>query len=149
MTATTPETSATTGSEGTGASTGTGQLRTGDRRARRLSFPFKLALGRPEDPRWVRARAADRHWGSVSVGIECIGMVSARRRTRRMCLQETWLRWADVDLDTVRDQRAYPVRINHPSDAHPAAYAWTQGVVCRSLAARAAADLGGFADHAA
>ncbi|GAA1586475.1 RNA polymerase sigma-70 factor [Kribbella sancticallisti] len=26
-------------------------------------------------------------------------------------LQETWLRWADVDLATVRDQRAYLVRI--------------------------------------
>src|SRR5690606_169552 len=26
-------------------------------------------------------------------------------------LQETWLRWARVDLDTVRDQRAYLVRI--------------------------------------
>ncbi|MER7202789.1 RNA polymerase subunit sigma-24 [Streptomyces sp. CB01635] len=26
-------------------------------------------------------------------------------------LQETWLRWADVDLDTVRDHRAYLVRI--------------------------------------
>ncbi len=26
-------------------------------------------------------------------------------------LQETWLRWADVDLDAVRDQRAYLVRI--------------------------------------
>jgi RNA polymerase sigma-70 factor (TIGR02957 family) len=26
-------------------------------------------------------------------------------------LQETWLRWIDVDLDTVRDQRAYLVRI--------------------------------------
>jgi RNA polymerase sigma-70 factor (TIGR02957 family) len=26
-------------------------------------------------------------------------------------LQEAWLRWADVDLDTVRDQRAYLVRI--------------------------------------
>ena len=26
-------------------------------------------------------------------------------------LQETWLRWADVDLVTVRDQRAYLVRI--------------------------------------
>jgi RNA polymerase sigma-70 factor (ECF subfamily) len=26
-------------------------------------------------------------------------------------LQETWLRWADVDLDTVRDQRAYLVQI--------------------------------------
>jgi RNA polymerase sigma-70 factor (ECF subfamily) len=26
-------------------------------------------------------------------------------------LQETWLRWADVDLDIVRDQRAYLVRI--------------------------------------
>ncbi|MFE0515161.1 RNA polymerase sigma-70 factor [Streptomyces sp. NPDC058964] len=26
-------------------------------------------------------------------------------------LQETWLRWADVDLDTVRDERAYLVRI--------------------------------------
>ncbi len=26
-------------------------------------------------------------------------------------LQETWLRWADVDLDTVRDRRAYLVRI--------------------------------------
>ncbi|HTI78615.1 MAG TPA: RNA polymerase sigma-70 factor [Mycobacterium sp.] len=26
-------------------------------------------------------------------------------------LQETWLRWMDVDLDTVRDQRAYLVRI--------------------------------------
>jgi RNA polymerase sigma-70 factor (ECF subfamily) len=26
-------------------------------------------------------------------------------------LQETWLRWADVDLGTVRDQRAYLVRI--------------------------------------
>jgi RNA polymerase sigma-70 factor (ECF subfamily) len=26
-------------------------------------------------------------------------------------LQETWLRWAAVDLDTVRDQRAYLVRI--------------------------------------
>jgi RNA polymerase sigma-70 factor (TIGR02957 family) len=26
-------------------------------------------------------------------------------------LQETWLRWVDVDLDTVRDQRAYLVRI--------------------------------------
>ena len=26
-------------------------------------------------------------------------------------LQETWLRWANVDLDTVRDQRAYLVRI--------------------------------------
>lgn len=26
-------------------------------------------------------------------------------------LQETWLRWSDVDLDTVRDQRAYLVRI--------------------------------------
>src|SRR5918996_1615702 len=26
-------------------------------------------------------------------------------------LQETWLRWADVDLDTVRDQRAYLVRV--------------------------------------
>jgi RNA polymerase sigma-70 factor, ECF subfamily len=26
-------------------------------------------------------------------------------------LQETWLRWADVDLSTVRDQRAYLVRI--------------------------------------
>ncbi len=25
-------------------------------------------------------------------------------------LQETWLRWAGVDLDTVRDQRAYLVR---------------------------------------
>jgi RNA polymerase sigma-70 factor (ECF subfamily) len=25
-------------------------------------------------------------------------------------LQETWLRWADVDLDTVRDRRAYLVR---------------------------------------
>jgi RNA polymerase sigma-70 factor (TIGR02957 family) len=26
-------------------------------------------------------------------------------------LQETWLRWSDVDLDTVRDQRAYLARI--------------------------------------
>ena len=26
-------------------------------------------------------------------------------------LQETWQRWADVDLDTVRDQRAYLVRV--------------------------------------
>jgi RNA polymerase sigma-70 factor (ECF subfamily) len=26
-------------------------------------------------------------------------------------LQETWLRWADVDLDSVRDERAYLVRI--------------------------------------
>jgi hypothetical protein len=26
-------------------------------------------------------------------------------------LQETWLRWASVDLDTVRDQRAYLVRV--------------------------------------
>lgn len=26
-------------------------------------------------------------------------------------LQETWMRWVDVDLDTVRDQRAYLVRI--------------------------------------
>ncbi|MGY0061474.1 RNA polymerase sigma-70 factor [Streptomyces sp. LZ34] len=26
-------------------------------------------------------------------------------------LQETWLRWSDVDLDTVRDRRAYLVRI--------------------------------------
>ncbi|WP_461012684.1 RNA polymerase sigma-70 factor, partial [Streptosporangium sandarakinum] len=26
-------------------------------------------------------------------------------------LQETWLRWADVDLDTVRDRRAYLVKI--------------------------------------
>jgi len=26
-------------------------------------------------------------------------------------LQETWLRWAGVDLDTVRDQRAYLVRV--------------------------------------
>ncbi|RIQ11315.1 RNA polymerase sigma-70 factor [Jiangella rhizosphaerae] len=26
-------------------------------------------------------------------------------------LQETWLRWVDVDLDTVRDQRSYLVRI--------------------------------------
>ena len=26
-------------------------------------------------------------------------------------LQETWLRWADVDLAMVRDQRAYLVRI--------------------------------------
>lgn len=26
-------------------------------------------------------------------------------------LQETWLRWSDVDLDTVRDQRAYLVRV--------------------------------------
>ncbi|MEX0667645.1 MAG: RNA polymerase sigma-70 factor [Acidimicrobiia bacterium] len=26
-------------------------------------------------------------------------------------LQETWLRWTDVDLDTVRDRRAYLVRI--------------------------------------
>jgi RNA polymerase sigma factor (sigma-70 family) len=26
-------------------------------------------------------------------------------------LQETWLRWANVDLDTVRDQRAYLVRV--------------------------------------
>jgi len=26
-------------------------------------------------------------------------------------LQETWLRWSNVDLDTVRDQRAYLVRI--------------------------------------
>ena len=26
-------------------------------------------------------------------------------------LQETWLRWADVDLDTVRDQRAYLVQV--------------------------------------
>ncbi|GIF63809.1 RNA polymerase sigma24 factor [Asanoa ishikariensis] len=26
-------------------------------------------------------------------------------------LQETWLRWVDVDLDTVRDQRAYLVQI--------------------------------------
>jgi len=26
-------------------------------------------------------------------------------------VQETWLRWVDVDLDTVRDQRAYLVRI--------------------------------------
>ena len=26
-------------------------------------------------------------------------------------LQETWMRWTGVDLDTVRDQRAYLVRI--------------------------------------
>src|SRR6266487_3187151 len=26
-------------------------------------------------------------------------------------LQETWLKWVGVDLDTVRDQRAYLVRI--------------------------------------
>src|SRR4051794_7938465 len=26
-------------------------------------------------------------------------------------LQETWLRWAEVDLDEVRDERAYLVRI--------------------------------------
>src|SRR5687768_11743311 len=26
-------------------------------------------------------------------------------------LQETWLRWADVDLDAVRDRRAYLIRI--------------------------------------
>ncbi|MGW0065616.1 sigma factor, partial [Streptosporangium sandarakinum] len=26
-------------------------------------------------------------------------------------LQETWLRWADVDLDAVRDRRAYLVKV--------------------------------------
>jgi RNA polymerase sigma factor (sigma-70 family) len=38
-------------------------------------------------------------------------MWHGRERTGRSQLQETWLRWADVDLGTVRDQRAYLVRI--------------------------------------
>ena len=36
---------------------------------------------------------------------------SAPPPTPRTSLQETWLRWADVDLDEVRDPRAYLVRI--------------------------------------
>jgi RNA polymerase sigma-70 factor (ECF subfamily) len=44
-------------------------------------------------------------------------------------LQETWLRWVNVDLDTVLNQRAYLVTIT----TRPA-----QGVVRRPLAARAA-----------
>ncbi len=34
-------------------------------------------------------------------------------------LQETWLRWAGVDLGTVRDQRAYLVRITTPQALAP------------------------------
>ena len=55
-------------------------------------------------------------------------------------LQETWLRWVGVDLDTVRDQRAYLVRIttrqalNRLRTLRP-----PQGVLRRPLAARAAA----------
>ena len=32
-------------------------------------------------------------------------------------LQETWLRWANVDLDTVLDRRAYLVQDHHPAGA--------------------------------
>ncbi len=56
-------------------------------------------------------------------------------------LQETWLRWAGVDLGTVRDQRAYLVRITTRQALTPAAYARpAQGVLHRPLVARAAAD---------
>ena len=56
-------------------------------------------------------------------------------------LQETWLRWAGVDLDAVRDRRAYLVRITTRQALARLRYARpAQGVVRRSLAARAAAD---------
>ena len=55
-------------------------------------------------------------------------------------LQETWLRWAGVELATVRDQRAYLVRITTRQALSPAAHARPpQGVLRRPLAARAAA----------
>jgi DNA-directed RNA polymerase specialized sigma24 family protein len=56
-------------------------------------------------------------------------------------LQETWLRWANVDLDTVRDPACVPGPGRHPAGARSDAYARpTQGVVRRPLAVRAAAD---------
>lgn len=42
-----------------------------------------------------------------TVAYEMLGMAADAEDV----LQETWLRWADVDLDTVRDQRAYLVKI--------------------------------------
>ena len=56
-------------------------------------------------------------------------------------LQETWLRWAGVDLDMVRDQRAYLVRITtRQALDRLRTLAPPQGVLRRPLAARAAAD---------
>src|SRR5262249_22691139 len=56
-------------------------------------------------------------------------------------LQETWLRWAGVDLDTVRDQRAYLVRVTPSPGPDPAANPRPpQGSLHRPLAARAAAN---------
>ena len=56
-------------------------------------------------------------------------------------LQETWLRWAGVDLGTVRDQRAYLVRITTRQALGRLTHARPpQGVLRRPLAARAAAD---------
>ncbi|MEU0315937.1 RNA polymerase sigma-70 factor [Nocardioides sp. NPDC006273] len=42
-----------------------------------------------------------------TVAYEMLGMAADAEDV----LQETWLRWADVDLGTVRDQRAYLVKI--------------------------------------
>ena len=52
-------------------------------------------------------------------------------------LQETWLRWAGVDLGTVRDQRGLPGPDHHPAGAGPAAHARPppQGVLRRLVVA--------------
>ena len=55
-------------------------------------------------------------------------------------LQETWLRWADVDLDEVRDPRAYLVRITTRLSLNRLrTLAAPPRVVRRPVAARAAA----------
>ena len=60
--------------------------------------------GRPD--RATRAFVAHRNL-LFTVAYELLGSAADAEDV----LQETWLRWADVDLDTVRDQRAYLVRI--------------------------------------
>jgi RNA polymerase sigma-70 factor (TIGR02957 family) len=70
------------------------------RRSRRGHEP-----GRPHGPRY-RAFVAHRNL-LFTVAYEMLSSAADAEDV----LQETWLRWAGVDLGTVRDQRAYLVRI--------------------------------------
>jgi RNA polymerase sigma-70 factor (TIGR02957 family) len=64
-----------------------------------------LARGGPMDPA-TEAFLAHRNL-LFTVAYELLGSAADAEDV----LQETWLRWVGVDLDTVRDQRAYLVRI--------------------------------------
>ncbi len=76
-----------------------------ERRRRTMDTAAQLAHGDRPDPA-TEAFLAHRNL-LFTVAYEMLGLAADAEDV----LQETWLRWAGVDLGTVRDQRAYLVRI--------------------------------------